>query len=177
MVIIMPRNRFRNVYEPLNNLIDLLRKLISLPKPTKLTKLTTPRIFKIPLLLMSAFLLFGIGCNRNTVGNASNECGGPGQPECPEENSCLDLPVDECEANGCELMPGYRYDAEGGCYEEEEVPVFCRMNDDVICGWEGAPVILTDPDGDTWYISWSCFTVPDGWEVEYVPEGAESCIN
>ena len=167
MILIKPKKKvLRNTIEPLNKLIDQLRKLTAL---TELPKMT------IPLLLLSAFLVCGFGCNRSAVGNSGDECGGPGQPECPDEKSCLDLPVDECEANGCELMPGHRYDAEGGCYEDEEVPVFCRMNDDVICGWEGDPVILTDPDGDTWYISWSCFTVPDDWDVEYVPEGAESC--
>ena len=91
------------------------------------------------------------------------------------EVSCLELDVDECEAHGCEVMMGHFYDRDGQCHDTEEVPVFCRKEDDIICAWQGDPMILTKPDDSAWYIPWSCFTTPEDHELEFVPDGKPVC--
>lgn len=89
--------------------------------------------------------------------------------------SCSETPIDGCLAAGCQVQEAWPYDAAGACYVDALEPAFCRPSPDILCDWQGDPVLLTSPEGVTWYVDWSCFTVPDGWTVEYVPEGREAC--
>ena len=95
--------------------------------------------------------------------------------DCYQEPGCLGLPVEECEANGCQVFLAHPYDAEAGCYTEELQPAFCQADPDIVCGWQGDPIILTEADGSSWYIGWSCFSTPEDWEREYVPGGKPAC--
>ncbi|MDX9721551.1 MAG: hypothetical protein RBU37_12450 [Myxococcota bacterium] len=95
----------------------------------------------------------------------------------PCDLPCIMRDVDTCEAAGCELFLAYPYDAQRDCHEESLAPAFCRADPDVICGWEGEPVIMTQPDGTQWYADWSCFTRPSDWAERYVPEGVASCAD
>ncbi|MBN2497026.1 MAG: hypothetical protein JXR96_20710 [Deltaproteobacteria bacterium] len=91
--------------------------------------------------------------------------------------SCLDLPVELCEAHGCEIFWAYPHDAEQGCHQDEAQPAFCRADPEIMCGWQGDPVIMTAPDGTSWYADWSCFTTPESWEREYVQGGEPACTD
>ncbi len=98
------------------------------------------------------------------------------QPACGEEElDCIDRPVEDCAAHGCEVFEAYPYEADAGCHEEKLLPAFCKPYPDVLCGWEGDPIIMTEPDGTSWYMDWSCFTTPSNWDVEYVPNGTPAC--
>ena len=94
-------------------------------------------------------------------------------PNC--EPDCIDLSVSECEAAGCELFMAFPYDEAEECHLDEEMPAFCMAEPEIVCGWQGYPVILTEPDGTTWYVDWSCFTIPDGWSMVEVPDGTPEC--
>jgi len=98
-----------------------------------------------------------------------------GRPACDAELSCLERPVEDCEAHGCQVFLAQPYDQAAGCYQEPAVPAFCQADPDIVCGWQGDPILLTEPDGTTWYIDWSCFSTPETWDREYVPGGKPGC--
>jgi hypothetical protein len=113
---------------------------------------------------------YGPECEGDIVCQ-DNACG----VDCDIEPNCLDLPVEECEANGCEVFYGHAYDIQAGCYQEEMQPAFCKASPDILCYWEGYPIVMTEPDGTSWYAGWSCFTTPESWDIESVPEGKPAC--
>ncbi|MFH0902337.1 MAG: hypothetical protein V2A73_17025 [Pseudomonadota bacterium] len=91
------------------------------------------------------------------------------------KDKCLDLPLAECEARGCQVALAYPYDAAAGCYLNSPKPAFCKAEQDIECFWAGDPIVMTDPDGNSWYSDSSCFLTPTTWKTEYFSEGKPEC--
>ena len=127
------------------------------------------------LLLPVACLNYGLGLGEEDPIDEKNQSQEEDEGRNEQELSCLDRSLDDCEATGCQVLEAYAWDVESGCRGEELQPAFCKPNPDILCDWEGDPVIMTEPDGTSWYMDWSCFTTPEDWELEYRSEMQPAC--
>ena len=114
---------------------------------------------------------------------AASACNGDDGPDNGNGNSngqnggedCLDVAIEQCESiSGCHVFTAFPYDAERDCYHPEQTPVFCQAFIEYVCD-PGMPVILTDPEGNLWYVRHECFTRPVDWSVEYLLDEVPIC--